>query len=269
MKIILSKRNLNKILSGQRNLGYVPTMGAIHNGHVSLIKKSLNSCEKTIVTIFVNKPQFNRKDDYMKYPRNLSKDISILKKNKVNYLFLPKLKQIYPNGPNRKIKIIPFGKDLCGKFRPGHFEAVVDVIERFIEIIKPKKIFFGKKDLQQLIIVKEFIKKKGIKTKVIGCKIIREKKGIPLSSRNLLLSKNEKTIASNIYKLLVKEKNNLINKKTSLKKIKRDIFILGANKIDYIKIININELIIPTKRNKKQKIFIAYYLGSTRLIDNI
>ena len=165
MKIISDKNSLIKFAHSEKNLGFVPTMGAIHRGHTSLVKKSINECDKTIVSIFINKPQFNKKSDFQKYPRILKKDISILKKLKVDYLYLPTEKQIYPDGPNKNIKISSFGKKLCGKFRPGHFEAVVDVIERFIKIIKPKKIYFGEKDMQQLKIIESFVKKITLKLK--------------------------------------------------------------------------------------------------------
>jgi pantoate--beta-alanine ligase len=244
-------------------------MGTIHQGHISLIKKCISQCEKTIVSIFINKPQFNKKSDFRKYPRLLKKDISILKKFKVDYLYLPSVNQIYPNGRNKNIKISSFRKKLCGKFRPGHFEAVVDVIDRFIEIIKPRNIYFGEKDMQQLKIIEHFVKKNHSKTKVIGCKTIRDKNGVALSSRNFLLSIKENQIASKIYKLINDNKQNLIKKKLSLVSIKRKIFMLGVRKIDYVKILDINKLTKPYKRNNKYKIFVAYYLGSTRLIDNI
>ena len=162
-----------------------------------------------------------------------------------------------------------FSKKLCGKFRPGHFEAVVNVIDRFIKIIKPNKIFLGEKDMQQLKIIEEFINKNQIKTRVIGCKTIREKNGIACSSRNFLLTPNDINIASKVYKLLYKNKKLLIMKKNILKKIKNKIFKLGVKKIDYIECIDINKQIKPYKKNEKYKLFIAYYLGSTRLIDNI
>ena len=139
MKIFLNKNKLVKIIQKEKNVGFVPTMGAIHKGHISLIKKSISDCDKTIVSIYVNKPQFNKKSDYLKYPRNLKKDISLLKKNKVDYLYIPSTSQIYPKGQCQKIKINSFGKKLCGKFRPGHFEAVVDVIDKFIKIIQPSE----------------------------------------------------------------------------------------------------------------------------------
>ncbi len=269
MKIISNKKKLIEIINDEKNLGFVPTMGAIHKGHTSLIQKSRDLCNKTIVTIFVNKPQFNVKSDYNKYPRVLKRDIFSLKKCKVDYLYLPIEKEIYPAGPNKKIKISSFANNLCGKFRPGHFESVVDVIDRFINIIKPSKIFLGEKDMQQLKIIKEFITRNKIKTKVICCKTIREKNGLAYSSRNSLLSSNDKVIASNIYKLLRLKKKKLIEKKISLNEIKNIILKLGVYKIDYIKILDINKLNRPAKENKKYKLFIAYYLGLVRLIDNI
>ena len=178
MKIISSKNKLINIIRKKKNLGFVPTMGAIHLGHISLIKKCIIQCNKTIVSIFINKPQFNKKSDYQTYPRVLKKDISLLKQHKVDWLFLPTMKQIYPKGYDKKIKIDVFGKKLCGKFRPSHFEAVTEVIDRFIKIIKPKKIYFGEKDMQQLKIMEDFIKKNHANVKVIGCKTIREKNGI-------------------------------------------------------------------------------------------
>jgi len=269
MKIISNKSKLIRFIHDENNLGLVPTMGAIHQGHISLIKKSISQCKKTIVSIFINKPQFNRKNDFQKYPRTLKKDITILKRFKVDYLYLPSIVQIYPSGKNKNIKIDSFGKRLCGKLRPGHFEAVADVIDRFITIIKPKNIYLGKKDMQQLKIIEHFVKKNHSKTKVIGCKTIRHKNGMALSSRNFFLSVKEKQIAAKIYKLVVNNKHNLIKKKMPLKLFKREILRLGVNKIDYIETLNINKLIKPYKRNNKYKIFIAYYLGSTRLIDNI
>ena len=160
MKIITSQNKLIKFTHYEKNLGLVPTMGAIHQGHISLIKKCISQCEKTIVSIFINKPQFNRKSDFQKYPRPLKKDIYLLKKFKVDYLYLPSVNQMYPDGRNKNIKISYFGKKLCGKFRPGHFEAVSDVIDRFIKKINPKKIYFGEKDMQQLKIIDDFVKKK-------------------------------------------------------------------------------------------------------------
>jgi len=248
MKIISSKNKLIKIIRKDKNLGFVPTMGSIHSGHISLIKMSINQCDKTIVSIFVNKPQFNRKSDFKKYPRVLKKDIYKLKKLKIDLLYLPTTRQVYPKGGNKNIKINSFRKKLCGKYRPGHFEAVVDVIDRFIKIIRPKKIYFGEKDMQQLKIIDDFVKKNHSETKVIPCKTIREKSGVAFSSRNYLLSGKEKIIASKIFKLLINKKQNLIKNKFSLKIIKRMIYNLGVRKIDYIEVLDVNKLIKPFKK---------------------
>ena len=251
MKIISSKKKLLKLIHNQRDLGFVPTMGGIHKGHISLIKKSIKDCKNTVVSIFVNKPQFNQKSDFNKYPKQKNSDIIKLKKLKINYLYSPSSREIYPLGPNKNIRISSFKKKLCGKKRPGHFEAVVDVIDRFVKIIK------------------HYLNKKYPKIIVVECKTIREKNGLPCSTRNYLLSINEKKIGGKIFNFLRLNKKKIIDKKYSLKKLEKNIYHLGAKKIDYIKLININKILRPYKKKSKYKIFIAYYLGSTRLIDNI
>tara|TARA_B100000029_G_scaffold53939_1_gene48950 strand:+ start:3066 stop:3875 length:810 start_codon:yes stop_codon:yes gene_type:complete len=269
MKIIRNKKRLKTLIQKDKNLGFVPTMGAIHEGHMSLIRKSIKQCDKTIISIFVNKPQFNKKSDFNSYPRDLNKDISTLRKLKINYLYLPTSKQIYPYGPNKRIKINKFEKKLCGQYRPGHFKSVVDVVDKFIEIINPKKIYFGEKDMQQLKIITDYVKKKHVNLQVIPCKTVRDKNGVALSSRNLLLSKNEYNIASKIYNFIKNAKNKIINKKISINHIKDKINKFKIKKIEYITILDVNKLIKPYVKKKKYRIFISYYLGKTRLIDNI
>jgi len=269
MKIILNKKNITKILKKESNLGFVPTMGGLHKGHVSLIKKSKSKSYKTIVSIFVNKAQFGRKSDYKNYPRSIKKDISILKKNKVDYLFLPKEKDIYPFINKKRIKINSFEKKLCGKFRPGHFKAVVDVVHRFINIIKPKIIYLGEKDMQQLKLIEDFINKNKIKCKVVSCKTIRENNGVACSSRNFLLSSREILTASKIYKIIRSQKKMIIKNNKLINSVRKKINKLNIEKIDYLKLYDINKLIRPFKKKNNYKIFIAYYLGPVRLIDNI
>ena len=244
-------------------------MGAIHIGHAFLIKKCNSLCDKTIVTIFVNKPQFNNKKDFRKYPKKLIADINKLKKLKVDYLFTPSEKDIYPSGINNNIKIDSFSKKLCGSFRPGHFKAVVDVIDRFIKIINPSKIFLGEKDMQQLKLIENFVRINHKKIKIIPCKTIREKNGLACSSRNLLLTKKEKIIASKLYNKLKTNKNELVKNNFLLISFKKKLLNLGVKKIEYLKILDINKIIQPFVKKKKYKIFISYFLGKVRLIDNI
>ena len=269
MKIIYSKKNLLKVLKNQKNLGFVPTMGCIHKGHLSLVQNSKKKSNKTLVSIYINRPQFNKLNDFFKYPRTLKKDIFHLKKAKVDFLYLPKDKDIYPSKNIKKIKITPFSKQLCGKFRPNHFIAVVNVLDRFIRIIKPEKIYMGEKDMQQLKIVEHYINKNFKNVKLIPCKTIREKNGVAMSSRNKLLSVKEMNISSEVYNYIYCNKKKIINNLIKIKNLKRSLMKLGIKKIDYIKILNINSIIKSHKKNRKYKIFIAYYLGFTRLIDNI
>ena len=188
MKLIRQITDLNKAINKEKRLGFVPTMGGLHKGHEALIKKSQKKCKRTIVTIFVNPTQFNNKKDYKNYPRSLTKDIKILKKLKVNYLFLPTADQIYKKKKLLKISLNKSQKILCAKFRKGHFEGVLDVMDKLTSLINPKKIFMGKKDFQQFFLVKNFIENK-YNTKVYVCKTIRNKNKLALSSRNTLLNK--------------------------------------------------------------------------------
>ena len=269
MKIISQNIKLRKFTLNKKSLGFVPTMGGIHQGHISLIRRSIRECNHSIVSIFINKRQFNKKKDFIKYPRFLARDISKLKKLNIDILYVPKHKDIYPNGYNKKIKINPFKRKLCGKFRPKHFDAVTDVIDRFIKIINPNKIYFGEKDFQQLKILEDFIRNNHPNCKVIACKTIREKSGLVCSSRNYLLNNKEKMTASKIFNFIKSNKKKLINKKITINKIKNIFYSMGVKKIDYIEILNINKIIKPFRKNIKYKIFLAYHLGSTRLIDNI
>ena len=213
MKILLNNTSLFESLRPFNDLGFVPTMGGIHKGHLSLINKSNKLCKKTIVSIFVNPKQFNNKKDLKSYPRNIKKDLKILKKSKkVDFVYLPKFKDIYTDKKKSKIKLLKKDKILCAKFRKGHFEGVLDVMNKLTKIIKPQKIFMGEKDFQQLYLVKRQLEQI-YKIKVIPCKTIRDRNNVALSSRNFLLNKSCLNIAAKIYKKLANIKNNIKNKK--------------------------------------------------------
>ena len=265
MKILLNKTSLTKSLRQFSDIGFVPTMGSIHKGHLSLIRRSNQICSKTVVSIFVNPKQFNNKKDYLNYPRSLNKDLSILKNLKVDYVFIPNKKEIFSFKPKNNIYLDNFSKKLCGSSRKGHFEGVLNIINRLLEIINPKRILLGAKDYQQLYLIKRHISKKGIKTLVVKCNTIREKNGMACSTRNKLLNKKQMRIGSKIYYYL-----NRLKKRPVLKinKMKEDIKNLGARKIDYLEIYNLKTHKKANLVNKNTKIFIAYYLDSIRLIDN-
>tara|TARA_E500000331_G_C17145238_1_gene664622 strand:- start:258 stop:1070 length:813 start_codon:yes stop_codon:yes gene_type:complete len=269
MKILLDNIDLNEALSGVSNLGFVPTMGSLHKGHISLIKKSLKVSNKTIVSIFVNPKQFNNKQDYKRYPRNNKKDLSILKRLKVDFVFLPKKEHIFLTQNKYKPKLRKKEKILCAKYRKGHFEGVIDVMEHLTKMINPSKIFMGEKDFQQYILVKKYIKKK-FKTKIILCKTIRDHNKLALSSRNLLLNKKEFKSASEIAQNLISFKKKL-NKNDNLKEIifkkEKELKQKFNISVDYLELRNkINLKIDNTTKNTK--LFIAYHLNKIRLIDN-
>ena len=159
MKILIKNKDINEALKKVSNLGFVPTMGSLHKGHEYLIKQSKKKCNQTLVSIFINPTQFNNKKDYLSYPKNLKKDLNILKKLKVNFVYIPNKKDIYSFKRKKSIVLKKENKVLCAKFRRGHFEGVIDVMDRLTNIIKPNKIFMGEKDYQQLLLVKKFIEK--------------------------------------------------------------------------------------------------------------
>ena len=271
MKIFKDKHILQKEISKTKGISFVPTMGGLHKGHISLIKQSKKSKFKTLVSIFVNPKQFNKKSDYSSYPRSIKKDLKKLKNLKVDYLYIPTFKDIYGFKPREKVFLDKFSKKLCGRFRRGHFEGVLNVVNRFLEIIKPKYIFLGKKDYQQLYLIKKHIEKRKIKTKIIECKTIRENNGVALSTRNSNLDENQMKIASNIYHYLfnlkkkIKKNYDLFN----LNKIKKDLKDLGVSKIDYLENYNTKNFKKIKRQSKKFNLFIAYYIKKVRLIDNI
>ena len=266
MKILLNKNDLNEALNSVTNLGFVPTMGGLHQGHISLIKRSKRECKKTVVSIFVNPTQFNDVSDFKKYPRNKKKDLSILKKQKVDFVFLPSVKEIYHY--KRKVKIANINKILCAKFRKGHFEGVIDVMYRLTNIIRPNKIFMGEKDFQQILLIKKYLKK--IKSKIISCNTIRDKYKLALSSRNFYLNNKELYTARYIAQDLIIFKKNLPKAK-NIKKLftskRKEFNNLKNVKIEYLELRD-KYTLKKTSKVKNSKIFIAYYIKKTRLIDN-
>jgi len=270
MKLIKQITDLNKAINNEKGLGFVPTMGCLHRGHEALIKISQKKCKKTLVTIFVNPSQFNNKKDYKTYPRSLSKDLKILKKLNVDYVYLPTVAQIFNNRKLPKISLNKSQKILCAKNRIGHFEGVLDVINRFVKLISPKLIFMGEKDYQQFFLVKNFIEK-NTKTKVYVCKTIRDSNMIALSSRNSLLKKTNLNELGLITKELLELKRTIYQDRRKSKKLtliqKKYLVKKFKIKIEYLECRNLVNLSTNIYA-KSFKLFAAYYLNNVRLIDN-
>tara|TARA_Y100000992_G_scaffold301591_1_gene272894 strand:+ start:26 stop:838 length:813 start_codon:yes stop_codon:yes gene_type:complete len=269
MKILLNNIDLNEAIYNVTKLGFVPTMGSLHKGHISLIQKSKKMCSKTLVSIFVNPTQFNNKKDFIRYPRNKRKDLSLLKKLKVNFVYIPTKNQIYSSKRKKKIKLNKNEKILCAKFRKGHFEGVLNVMDIFTNKIKPTKIFMGEKDFQQLYLVKKFIEKK-YPSKIVACKTIRNSDKLAFSSRNTLLKNIELNVASKLTQDLINFKRYLKNINDVKKKLRNKKIELikkyGIN-IEYLELRNISNL-KKSNRINNSRLFISYYLNKVRLIDN-
>ena len=269
MKLIRQIIDLNKAINDNIKLGFVPTMGGLHKGHISLIKQSKKKCKKTLVSIFVNPKQFNNNNDFESYPRNLNKDLKILKKLKVDIVFLPSVDLIYQNNKSKKYSLKASEKILCAKYRKGHFEGVLEVMDRLIDLILPKYTFMGDKDFQQLFLIKKKISHH--KTQIISCKTIRDKNKIALSSRNFLLNEKNMRVAGFVAKKIMKLKSKIITNKlkskTLIKNFKKDLTSKFNIEIEYLEARNIINL-KPNIISQKFKVFIAYYIDDIRLIDN-
>ena len=275
MKIIRSSIELSEVLLGtSRSIGFIPTMGALHQGHLSLIETSIKECQITVVSIFVNPKQFSPNEDLDKYPRNEKNDISLLNSLAVDFLFIPSVDEIYPDNYTIKIKSKSLFKVLEGKSRPGHFDGVLAVVYRLLDIIKPNYLYLGKKDAQQLKIIQNMIEDFSIKITVQGCQIIRDIDGLALSSRNKYLSIKERELATSIYSALdMSHKYFLLGERKVGKLI--NIFVdnlaPGLEKsIDYVCIVNVNDFEQCDGIIKDNSLLlVALFVGDTRLIDNV
>ena len=269
MKILKTKADLKKAIINCKNLGFVPTMGSLHKGHISLIKNSQKKSNNTLVSIFINPTQFNNKTDYRTYPKNINQDIQILKKLRINFAFIPTVKDMYKNKINTKFKLRKSEKIMCANKREGHFEGVLEVMDRLLNLIKPKFLYLGEKDFQQQYLINKYLRKKH-KFKLIICKTIRHNK-MALSSRNLNLKKKSLKTAQLIAEELSRIKNKYRNYNFRIKNNKYFLIKYLENKylikIEYLDFRNINNLNISNFKTKF-KLFIAYYIDNVRLIDN-
>ena len=275
MQIFNTVNKLTSFLKDYRNknIGLIPTMGSLHEGHLSLITKSIKVCDITICSVFVNPKQFNSLTDLENYPREIEKDIHLLEKQKCDILFYPNTDEMYSK--NEKVKQYNFGSAaniMEGKYRPGHFDGVATIVEKLLTIIKPNKAFFGNKDLQQLYIIKKLVTKIGINVEIVGMPTIREVNGLAKSSRNILLSKEEKKNASILYSYLIYCKKNKSKSIEYLKKYMYNIVLKNSKiELEYLEFISIEKMqkIEEWQEKNKNAICLAAYIGGVRLIDNI
>lgn len=277
MVVFEKASDLNQfLLSGRvkgKSLGFVPTMGALHNGHISLISKAKNENDTVVASIFVNPTQFNNPDDLKKYPRTIEADKELLQKNGCDVLFFPSVEEIYPEKDNTVFDLGGLDTLMEGKFRPGHFNGVAMVVKRLFEIVQPNNAYFGEKDFQQLAIIRYMVKSENLKVKITGCPTLREKSGLAMSSRNMRLSEEEKVQAAAIYRALTQAREN--SNKHLPSKVKQ-IFenTISQNpvfKFEYFEIVDSETLLPAEEWNPKRKAVgcVAIWIRDVRLIDNM
>lgn len=253
---------------------FIPTMGALHKGHLSLVKlgKQSTNC-KTIVSIFVNKRQFNDESDYDNYPIDLDKDIELLRKEEVDYIFIPDENYIYPKDfvELDGIKSGEKGSLFEGAHRPGHFDGVLTVVNRLFELVNPKSAVFGKKDAQQLYLVKEFFANKSNNLKIIEAEIIRDEYGLAMSSRNRLLSKSGINISRNIFQILQNTKEHFFQNQDiqQAEAFGKELFNENDIEYDYLNFVDPKYFETPEKNQEKLLLITAAYVEGIRLIDNM
>lgn len=278
MEIVAKTSNLQALVQNKKQakltIGFVPTMGALHAGHISLVKEAKKNCDVCVVSIFVNPTQFNNTEDLEKYPRSIDRDAALLAEVGADIVFTPTVEEIYPEPDTRQFDFGMLDKVMEGEHRPGHFNGVAQVVSRLFDIVKPDQAYFGEKDFQQLAIIRAMVKQLSLDVEIVPMPILREDSGLALSSRNERLSESEKNTATNIYKMLKyssKEDyykapvldtiNVVIEKINSFEGLRVEYFdIVDGYTLQSIKDWDESEYIVGC---------IAVFCGQVRLIDNI
>ena len=277
MKVLKSKKTLIDYVERQREMGkkigFAPTMGALHQGHLSLYKAAKKENDEVISSIFVNPTQFNNPDDFQKYPKTLEKDIELLEKAGVDAVYVPNVEEMYPDGLNsKKYDFDGLENEMEGKYRPGHFDGVGTIVEELFRQVQPHNAYFGEKDYQQLAIIKKMVEKTKLPVKIHGVPTLREEDGLAMSSRNVRLTETQRKEATIIYETLEKVKEWF--KVLSVEEIKLRVLEIFRNsnfELEYFVIADEKTLkeANAIDENKEYRAFIVAYAGEVRLIDNM
>lgn len=277
MKLVRTISDLQAELSALKaqgkKVGLVPTMGALHAGHASLVKRSVDENDVTVVSVFVNPTQFNDKNDLVKYPRTLEADCKLLESAGASFVFAPEVEEMYPEPDTRQFSFAPLDEVMEGKFRPGHFNGVAQIVSKLFDAVKPHRAYFGEKDFQQLAIIREMVKQLHLDIEIVGCPIVREEDGLALSSRNMLLSAEERKIALKISQTLFKSRTFAADHslKETIKFVEDGIASEPGLRLEYFEVVDGNTL--QTVQNWEDTDYIVgcitVFCGPVRLIDNI
>lgn len=277
MKVITSSEELKKALlphyDSKKSIGLVPTMGALHQGHLSLVEKATSENDITVISIFVNPTQFNDPEDLKKYPRTLEADLALLEKANVDIVFAPTVEDVYPTKDTRTFSYPPLDEVMEGKARPGHFNGVCQIVSKLFTLTNPTRAYFGEKDFQQLAIIREMVRTYPFQIEIVGCPIMREKDGLAMSSRNMRLTPIQRTQALNISKTLfsAKEKVDTYTLPSLKVWVENEIESSEGLDLDYFEIVDGNTLQPIENWQDASYIVgcITVFCGEVRLIDNI
>lgn len=278
MELINTKAELKQILSEIRKTkpmtGFVPTMGALHKGHINLVERSVKENDTTVVSIFVNPTQFNNPDDLKKYPRTIENDLKLLEKTGCNIVFYPDADEMYP--PDEKLVKYNFGNletVMEGKFRPGHFNGVATIVRKLFEIVEPDRAYFGKKDFQQLAVIKDLVRQIKSPVKIVPCETVREKDGLAMSSRNMRLTPGQRKTAPEIFSIMTEAKKmKETHTPDEIRKfVEQKISSISLFRLEYFDLVESETLkrIHSWKKSGGITACIAVYMDNVRLIDNI
>ncbi len=276
-KITKCKLIVNDLKKKGCKIGFVPTMGFLHEGHLSLIRMAKKDCDRVFISIFINPTQFGPGEDFKNYPRDIRRDSSLAEKEGVDYMFYPTVKEMYGSDHKTVVEVKELGNIMCGKYRPGHFAGVTTVVLKLFNIVKAGKAYFGQKDYQQMIIIKRMVEDLNLDIEIVSGPTVREKDGLALSSRNKYLSAEERKNATILYECLIMAKDMIEKGEKDLEKIKKIIMVkLKGNRfvknIDYFEFRDPWTLEDRKRVNKDYKNIlaaIALWIGKTRLIDNM
>lgn len=277
MIVVKTTEELNEVLLPIReqglSIGFVPTMGALHAGHISLVKKCVSDNEAAVVSIFVNPTQFNDQNDLINYPRTLDADLLLLEPTGVTVVFSPGVEDVYPEKDTRQFDFGTLDKVMEGKHRPGHFNGVAQVVSRFFDLVKPTRAYFGEKDFQQIAIIRAMVKQLDLPVEIVSMPIIREESGLALSSRNERLTPQQRKLAVKISEALAKSRNFATRNSVgdTIEEVIRDINSNDGLQVEYFEIVDGNTLQqIQEWRNTDYAVgCVTVFCGQVRLIDNI
>ena len=276
MQNINTIAELREIIREQRKrgktIGFVPTMGALHDGHLSLIEFALQRSDYVVSSIFVNPKQFGPNEDLESYPRQLKIDVEKLESINCDLLFAPSASQMYPDTFETQVRLMTTTQGLCGDYRPGHFDGVTTVVLKLLNLVTPDVVVFGKKDYQQLVVIRRMVEDLGLNIEVIGAPLIRDYDGLALSSRNTYLSKDERNQALSLSRALKTAKQAFLRgetKRSELIRIALGVISHSELRLEYLELRDSKNLAAVEEANQDSLMLVAAHIGTTRLIDNI